>query len=151
MIIALNRALADAAPLDGQIALRTSQLKDIDDRLRALSDGQQALQDLDRERGMLDDLVHTYRTRYEEARINEELDRQNVVSVRVIQDVDASEKPAKPRHLIFAAAGVVAGVLGAAALLLYFLVFREILITSESVERILRLPVLASVPVRSRR
>jgi uncharacterized protein involved in exopolysaccharide biosynthesis len=145
MVVALNRAMADAAPLDQQIALRQQQAQQIDARLRELEEGATAIADLERERRVLEELVHTYRTRYEEARMSEDLDRDRVVSISIIQQPDAPFRPAGPRHLPFAIAGFVIGLIAAAGLLLYYLVFRETLITVESVERIIGLPVVASV------
>ena len=76
MVVALNRAQADAAPLDQQIALRTRQAAAIDGQLRKLEDGGKAIDDAERERSTLEELVHTYRTQYEQARMNEDLDRE---------------------------------------------------------------------------
>jgi uncharacterized protein involved in exopolysaccharide biosynthesis len=146
LVVALNRALADAAPLDQQIALRTAEGAAIEARLRSLEEGAQALDQLQRERRTLEELVHTYRNRFEEARMNEDLDREKVVSVSVIQTPAAAARPAGPRHLPFALGGILIGLIGAAGMLVYLLVFRETLITVESVERIIGLPVLASVP-----
>ena len=148
MVVALNRALADAAPLDQQIALRQKEAQSIDTRLRDLEDGATAVDDLERERRVLEELVHTYRTRYEDARMNEDLDRNRAVSVSIVQRPDAPAKPAGPRHLPFALAGILIGLVGASGVLLYLLVFRETLITVESVERIIGLPVVASVASR---
>jgi uncharacterized protein involved in exopolysaccharide biosynthesis len=145
MAVALNRAMADAAPLDQQIALRQQQEQSIDARLRDLEDGATAISDLERERRVLEELVHTYRTRYEEARMNADLDQEHIASASVIQRPDAPLKPAGPQHLPFALAGILIGLVGAAGLLLYYLVFRETLITVESVERIVGIPVVASV------
>jgi len=149
MVVALNRALADAAPLDQQIALRQKEAETIDARLRELEEGATAIGDLERERRVLEELVHTYRTRYEEARMNEDLDRERIVSVSIVQRPDAPEKPVGPRHLPFALAGILIGIVGASGVLLYLLVFRETLITVESVERIIGLPVVASVASRA--
>ncbi|MBV9552841.1 MAG: hypothetical protein JO032_08635 [Alphaproteobacteria bacterium] len=147
MTVALNRALADAAPLDQQIALRQQQAQQTEAKLRDLESGATAIGDLERERRVLEELVHTYRTRYEEARMNEDLDRDRIVSISIVQRPDAPARPAGPRHLPFALAGILIGLVGAAAVLLYRLVFRETLITVESVERIIGLPVVASVGV----
>lgn len=147
MAVALNRALTDAAPLDQQIALREKEAQAIDAKLRDLQDGAAQIGDLERERRVLEELVHTYRTQYENARLNADLDRARIVSVSIVQRPDASEKPAGPRHLPFALAGILIGLIGASGVLLYFLVFRETLITVESVERIIGLPVVASVAV----
>jgi len=146
MVIALNRAQADAAPLDEQIALRTTQQAGIDERLRNLEQGAKSLEDAQRERRTLEELVHTYRARYEEARMTEDLDKSNVVSVSVVQKPAAPARPAGPRHLPYALAGILIGIIGASGVLIYLLVFRETLITVESVERIIGVPVLASVP-----
>jgi uncharacterized protein involved in exopolysaccharide biosynthesis len=146
MVVALNRALADAAPLDQEIALRTQQAATIDQRLRNLEDGAKTLDDAQRERSTLEELVHTYRTRYEEARMSEDLDRNNLVSVSIVQQAAAPALPAGPHHLPYALAGILIGIVGASGILVYLLVFRETLITVESVERIIGVPVLASVP-----
>lgn len=149
MVVALNRALADAAPLDQQIAQRQQEEQAIDARLRDLEEGATTIDELERERRVLEELVHNYRTQYENARMSEDLDRERNVSVSVVQRPAASDKPAGPRHLPFALAGVLVGLIGASGVLLYLLVFRETLITVESVERIIGLPVVASVAARS--
>ena len=146
MVVALNRALADAAPLDQQIAMRTQEAAAVDGRLRNLEGGAKELTELERERRVLDELAHTYRTRYEEARMSADLDREKVVSVSVIQRPEASTRPAGPKHLPYIIGGLLIGLVGAAGMLIYTLVFRETLITVESVERVIGLPVLASVP-----
>jgi len=148
MVVALNRALADAAPLDAQIAQREKEQQSIETRLRDLAAGATEIGDLERERRVLEELVHTYRTRYEDARMNENLDRERVVSVSIVQRPDAPERPAGPRHLPFALAGILIGLIGASGVMIYLLVFRETLITVESVERIIGLTVVASVAAR---
>jgi uncharacterized protein involved in exopolysaccharide biosynthesis len=146
LTVALNHALADAAPLDQEIQLRTQQLAAIDERLRNLENGAKALDDATRERRTLEELVHTYRARYEEARMSENLDKSNVISVSVLQKPMAPTKVAGPHHLPYVLGGILLGLVGSCGLLIYLLVFRETLITVESVERIVGVPVLASVP-----
>src|SRR6185437_12985234 len=84
MVVALNRALADAAPIDRQLALRTQEAKDIETRLAALVQASSTVDNLERERRELEELAHTYRSRYEEARMSEDLDREKIVSVSVV-------------------------------------------------------------------
>jgi uncharacterized protein involved in exopolysaccharide biosynthesis len=148
MTVQLNRELADAAPLDQQIDMRQQELAHIDERLRDLEQGGTQIAELERERRTLEELTHSYRTRYENARMSEDLDHQRIVSVSIIQQPDAPEKPAGPHHLPFALAGLLIGIVGASGVLFYLLVFRETLITVESVERIIGLPVVASVGMR---
>ncbi len=146
LTVALNHALADAAPLDQEIQLRTEQLAALDQRLRNLEEGAKSLDDAQRERRTLEELVHTYRARYEEARMSENLDKGNATSVSVVQQPMAPTKVAGPHHLPYILAGILIGLIGASGMLIYLLVFRETLITVESVERIIGVPVLASVP-----
>jgi polysaccharide biosynthesis protein PslE len=150
MVVALNRALADAAPIDQEIALRTEEAKNIDARLQALTEAGSKVDNMERERRELAELAHTYRSRYEEARMSEDLDREKIVSVSVVQQPAAPMLPTGPMHLPFALAGILIGLVGASGVLVYLLVFRETLITVESVERMLGLPVLASVARRRR-
>jgi uncharacterized protein involved in exopolysaccharide biosynthesis len=148
LTVALNRALADEAPLQQQIALRTQEANHIQQRLRALEDGAVTLGDLEREKAMLNELVHTYRTRYEEARINEDQAQQKIVSVTLLEPPYASAIPVKPRRMIFAVGGVLLGSIGVLGYLLFLLLFRQALISVESVRRILGMPVLTSVTTR---
>lgn len=150
MVVALNRALADAAPIDQEIALRAEEAKNIDARLQALTVAGSNVDNMERERRELAELAHTYRSRYEEARMSEDLDREKIVSVSVVQQPAAPMKPTGPSHLPFALAGILIGLVGASGVLVYLLVFRETLITVESVERMLGLPVLASIAKRRR-
>jgi uncharacterized protein involved in exopolysaccharide biosynthesis len=145
-VLSLNRAQADAAPLDQQIVLRSEEATAVEAKLRDLEEGAHSLTELERERRTLEELSHTYRTRYEEARMTEDLDRERIVSVSVISKPDASSRPAGPKHIPFILGGFLIGLIGAGGTLVYMLVFRQTLITVESVERMIGLPVLASVP-----
>jgi uncharacterized protein involved in exopolysaccharide biosynthesis len=101
---------------------------------------------LNREQGTLRELVHDYRERYEEARSTQDLDKQNVISVSVIHTPESDEKADKPNHLLFAAVGIAAGLFSMGMAILYFLVYRDSIITIESLERTLNLRVLGAVP-----
>jgi capsular polysaccharide biosynthesis protein len=69
-----------------------------------------------------------------------------VISVSVIHAPESDEKPDKPKHLTFAAVGFVAGLMSMGIAILYFLLFRDSIITTESLERTLNLRVLGAVP-----
>jgi uncharacterized protein involved in exopolysaccharide biosynthesis len=133
---------------EGEIRRRSEQVAQIDQQLNTLEDGSRDLQELERQKTALIQLVDTYRTRYEDAHIDDQLTKQNIASVRLVQPAYVPERPAGPRHMLFALGGLVAGALAAAGLLIYLLVFREALINVESVERLVGLRVLASVRQR---
>jgi uncharacterized protein involved in exopolysaccharide biosynthesis len=111
-----------------------------------LDDGEASLEVMTREQDTLRELVHNYRDRYEEARSTDGLDKQNMISVSVIHAPESDEKADKPKHLLFAAVGVVAGLMSVGVAILYLLVFRDSIITTESLGRTINLRVLGAVP-----
>ena len=145
----LQTAQADAASTDAQVALQSRNLQDLDAKLSALEDGSRVLEAMERDHTMLDDLARTTRTRYEDARSNEQMDRLDVVSVNVLEQPDSPTKTAKPKHWLFALIGLALGIAGDGAILFYALILRESLITAESAERLLGYKVLCVVPLRS--
>jgi uncharacterized protein involved in exopolysaccharide biosynthesis len=142
----LQNAQADAPALDQQIAYQEGELNKILARLKQLDEGQAKIEVLDREHDELQELVHTYRTRYEDSRIDEDLDKQKMISVNMVQAPLSDDKPDKPNHVLFAGIGLAGGVLSVALAILYLLVYRESLITTESLERTLNLRVIGVVP-----
>jgi len=87
-----------------------------------------------------------YRTRLEEARINELLDKQGIINVRIIAPPRASMEPVKPKKLLLIyiamAVSLIAGI-GFAFLSDYF---DHSLRRGSDVKKQLGLPLLASVP-----
>jgi polysaccharide biosynthesis transport protein len=142
----LQNAAAAAPAVDQKIAFETAEDNKILARLQALDDGEASLEVMTREQGTLRELVHDYRDRYEEARIAGNMDKENLISVSIVHAPESDVKPDKPNHLLFAAVGIVAGMLAVGLAIFYFLVFRESIITTESLERTLNLRVLGAVP-----
>lgn len=142
----LQNAEAAVPSVDQKIAFETAEDNRILARLQALDDGEASLEVLTREQDTLRELVHDTRGRYEEARIGNNLDKQNVISVSIVHAPESDEEPDKPKHWLFALVGVAGGLLSVGAAILFFLVYRESIITTESLERILRMRVLGTVP-----
>jgi uncharacterized protein involved in exopolysaccharide biosynthesis len=142
----LQTAEAAVPAVDQKIAFETAEDNKILARLQSLDDGEASLEIMTREQGTLRELVHDYRDRYEEARSSGDLDKQNMISVSVIHAPESDQKPDKPKHLIFGAVGFLAGLMSMGLAILYLLVIRESIITTESLERTLNLRVLGAVP-----
>ncbi len=142
----LQNAEAAVPSVDQKIVFETTEDNKILTRLQALDNGEAGLEVLIREQDTLRELVHDTRDRYEEARIGNNLDKQNVISVSIVHAPESDEEPDKPKHLLFALAGVAAGLLSVGMAILYFLVYRESIITTKSLERMLNLRVLGAVP-----
>jgi uncharacterized protein involved in exopolysaccharide biosynthesis len=142
----LQIAAAAVPAVDQKIAFETAEDNKILARLKVLDDGEANLEVLTREQGTLRELVHDVRDRYEEARIGNNLDRENIISVNVIHAPEADARPDKPKHLLYGLVGFAAGLLSVGMAIVYFLVYRESIITPESLERTLNLRILSAVP-----
>jgi uncharacterized protein involved in exopolysaccharide biosynthesis len=144
----LKLQIAEAAvpAVDQKIAFETAEDNKILARLQALDDGEASLEVMTREQGTLRELVHDYRDRYEEARSTRDMDKNDVISVSVVHAPEAGVDTDKPRHMLYAAVGIVGGLMSMGLAVIYFLVFRESIITTESLERTLNLRVLGAVP-----
>jgi uncharacterized protein involved in exopolysaccharide biosynthesis len=142
----LQNAAAAVPAVDQKIAFEAAEDEKILARLQALDDGEASLEVMNREQATLRELVHDYRDRYEEARVAGDMDKQNVISVSIVHPAESDVKPDKPKHLIFAAIGILGGLMASGLAILYFLVYRDSIITTESLERTLNLRVLGAVP-----
>jgi uncharacterized protein involved in exopolysaccharide biosynthesis len=142
----LQGAEASAPAIDQKILLEEGENRRITDRLKELDDGEASLELLAREQETMRELLHNSRSRYEDARLGTELDRQNAVSVSMIHPPTADLKTDKPKHVLYGAVGIVAGFMAMGVIALYLLLFRDTILTPESLERTLNLKVLGAVP-----
>ncbi len=99
---------------------------------------------------VLTDNLKGMQARYEQARTQEQTELARQVSVVQVAKAIAPEKAVKPKKLIFALAGVLGGILLAGAVAVISILMNKTAITEDAAERVLGLPVLAVLPVRSR-
>jgi len=145
-ILKLQQSEADASSLDAQIVLEQQDLASLDSQLNNLIEGGRDLEALERNHTMLNDLAMKARDRYADAKASGDLDQQNIGSVNIISGANASFKYAKPKHIPFILVGIALGLFADALLLLYLASVKEMLISAESVERLLGVRVLGAVP-----
>jgi len=102
------------------------------------------------ERDLLKENLKTYAQRAEEAMILEEMDRQKMDNIRVIE---APKPPEEGTNLmlIFIVLAVIGGVFAALAAALLKGSVRQVFLTPEDVERHLGLPVLLTIPFKEPR
>jgi uncharacterized protein involved in exopolysaccharide biosynthesis len=142
------RAQAEIKPSLVRADALSQDITRIDDRLKILDGAQRILVGLDRERQSLELNVKTYAQRQADAHIVEELDRQKIVSISVIQDPQAGAAPAQPKLLRYLGLGIGGGIALTITLLGLIFAFRNTYIAPESVESATNVPVLASLPAR---
>jgi uncharacterized protein involved in exopolysaccharide biosynthesis len=143
--------LVDRALLKGSSNLEHSMLLSYDNLQRRLEKTNRAaseIQALDRERRALEEAYQLYRKRYEEARMEDQMNLNQVVNVSAIEPVYADSDPVKPNAKLTLKLVAAAGLL--AALLLAFV--REALENpindTRHVESLIGAPVFAAIPSR---
>jgi uncharacterized protein involved in exopolysaccharide biosynthesis len=144
----ITRAEAEIRP--GQIRAEAldQDVERLDERLRILAEAERILVGLDRERESLEASLRIYRQRQADARILEDLDRQKIVSISVIQEPTGDRRSTSPKPLIYFGAGVGGGVIAAILLIVVLFAFRNTYIAPEGVESSAGIPVLVSLPAR---
>lgn len=141
---------AALAPLTGRAAALKEQLDDVHSRLQAIERNVIAVDDMDRQIDSLEKDLRILRDSLADAKIKENLDQGQVSNISIIEEPNASERPARPKKILFLAAGLVIGLLAALGAFLAALTLRSTFVAVETVERALGLPVLAAVPATPR-
>lgn len=131
--------------------LLSARLARIDERIAKLDGLRHEYNDLVRQSAMDEENYKNYQQRSEEARVNDNLNQQNITRVSIVDEPVPSARPVRPRKfLILAACLIAAGILalGTAAL---FETLDERYSTPSHVVRALQVPVLASFSGRKGR
>jgi uncharacterized protein involved in exopolysaccharide biosynthesis len=144
----ITRAEAEITPGRARADALDQDVERIEDRLRTLADAERILVGLDRERDSLESSLRTYRQRQADARILEDLDRQKIVSISMIQEPTGTNEPTTPKPLSYFGAGIGGGIGAVIALIALLFTFRNTYIAPEGVETGAGIPVLVSLPAR---
>ena len=139
---------AELRAQEAKVAVVTQQLAHMDTDLQALADKEKELRELQRELARSENNYQTYITKLEETRLVDEMDRQKIANIRVVQAATVPVEPVKPRKRLYIALGVLFGAFAAVGLVFFSEYIGQGLSTPESVERRLGLPVLVTVPVK---
>ena len=100
------------------------------------------------QRTLLEKNLQIYAQKAEESLIQEELDRQKTANVRVIEQAQIPREGKSLRVMVLGLA-LIGGLVAALALAFLKDFFREVLISPEDTERVLGLPVLVAVPLKT--
>ena len=140
------RAEAQVDPELSRAAAIDAQVRNVDQRLSDIAKAEQTLDPLQRERSNDVATVAAYRQRLADATVTEDLDRQKITNVAVIQPAAASLHPTAPKLLTYLLGGLAAGLVAAAGLLGLIFASKNTFLAPESVEARTRIPVLVSLP-----
>ena len=138
----------EAAALRARQKALEGQLARVTERLAAFDRLERDFNAMMLQRTLLEKNLQIYAQKAEEALIQEELDRQKTANVRVIEQAQVPRQGRSLRGIVLALA-VVGGLVIALALAFLKDFFREVLISPEDTERLLGLPVLVAVPLKT--
>jgi uncharacterized protein involved in exopolysaccharide biosynthesis len=145
--------LLELAQVESGLAGHKAQLAELDrqqaevlDAMRKLNDDELTIQQLERAYTLASTNFYGYAEDLEQARIDEELDRQQITNVAVAQKATLAEKPVSPSKMLVGALSLLLATAGTAALVLACEKLDSRVHTEDQIESVLRLPVLASVP-----
>ncbi|HYD98056.1 MAG TPA: hypothetical protein VEH84_01615 [Alphaproteobacteria bacterium] len=141
-------AESEMRSLEVRVIALEQQAADLDAELAALDARERDYRILVRERAQLEESYRAIAAKTDEARILDELDRQNRANVRVVQPARVPAEAESPRRLILAG-GVLAGLILALATACLADLFRRGFLAPGRLERAVGLPVLAAIPHRA--
>ncbi len=145
LVKAIVQTKADLKAQKGKASVLERQLKDVDQELQTLTSGERELRNLKRELINNEQNYQTYRTKLEENRILDEMDRQKMTNIRVVQTGAIPTKPIKPKKKLNILIGFMLGLFGGLGVAFFKEYLSQGLNSIKSVEKHLNLPVLAIV------
>ena len=125
------------------------QLSQLEGEIKALDLNEKRFQILKRVVAINDRNYRAYVDRFEEARISDNMNRQKLANLSVIQAATAPAKPIKPKKLINVILGVILGALSGLGCAFFSEYASQGLSTPENAEKRLGLPVLATVALKA--
>lgn len=141
----LLSAKSQHAALQTQYKVITKQLQDLDDQMSHHSQLQQEGNRLEREVAKDQENLSRYVEKVEAAKITEEMDRQQIANVSVIQVATVPVVPIKPKRALIAVLGVILGALSGISLAFLLEALKSSYTRPEQVSSDLGLPILVSI------
>jgi capsular polysaccharide biosynthesis protein len=114
--------------------------------MQTLNDNEMKVAQVQRDIQILDVSYRKYADSLEQARIDESLERERISNINIAEAPTLNPEPVRPRALLTLVMGFLSGLFGGLCLALALEYFDHSLKTSDEVERLLNVPVLASIP-----
>ncbi len=139
---------------EGRLAMRgnlTNQVNQYEALLLKLKSATITHDDLSREVKKLEENYRLYAQKKEESRISDELDRQKISNVSIAEAATVPRVPNKTSRSLTIATGIIMGLILGIGCAVASEFFRETIHTPGELEALTGLPVVATVPINSRR
>ncbi len=138
----------ELASLEARFTLQKQQLESLDKEIQTLDLQENYVRDIRRELSSSEQMYDAYSKRLEEARISDDMDRQKMTSINVIEKASVPIRPVSPSKplsfFILVSAGV--GLGGGIAIAFLLESLGQGLISAQQAEKRLNLPVLLVIP-----
>jgi polysaccharide biosynthesis protein PslE len=144
----LYKAQAELDSQQAGAAMLVEQIDRLDHEIRSLDEKQDDLRNLERAVEINETNYLTYVEKHEEARISDDLDRQKIANISVIQTPSIPQKPVEPKKRIAILLATLLGMLLGIGYALFTEFTSQRLSTPEEVQRRLGVPALAAIPLR---
>ncbi len=141
-------AEAEEASLRVKAATLQAQIGQLDNEIRTLDLQEKDLQGLKREVTTNDKNFRTYQDKKEEARISDEMNRQKLANISVIQAAVVPSKPIKPKKALNILLSIILGAVSGLGFAFLSEYTSQRFTSPESVEQRLGLPVLVTIPMK---
>ena len=140
------QTLTELSSLEGRTAALQEQIARLEQDLKDIDANELVLYNLKREQATNEGNYQSFLSKLEDARVSDEMDRQKLANIRVIQKAIPPVKPIKPNKKLNILIALVLG----SAISIAFAIFSEFVIdqslsTPAAVERRLGIPVLATI------
>lgn len=141
----LYRAEADLNSQTAKAEELKNQIRQLNQRVAALDMSESKIQELKREVAINEKNYRTYADRHEEARISDEMNKQKLSNISVIQSAEVPAKPIKPKKKLNLFLGLLFGMFAAFGSAYVLENVGQTFSDPETVEKYLGLPVLLTV------
>jgi uncharacterized protein involved in exopolysaccharide biosynthesis len=144
----LLAAQADLASQQAGAATLSDQIAQLDRQIRSLDEKQNELSNLKRSVSINEKNYLTYVEKHEDARITDDLNRQKIGNISVVQSPSVPQKPISPKKLLDILLAIILGAVSGVGYAFAIEFISQGLSTPQQVERRLGLPVLASIALK---
>lgn len=148
-LLSLKQKQSVLASLEGRLLALREQEKAIRQDLEKLNSDAVRIARLEREETLASRKFYRYSDSLEQARIDEELENQNISSISLAQEPTLTEKPASPSKVLVGLASIVLAFAATAATILGLEQVNDKLRNESAIERASGVPVLTSIPESS--
>ena len=142
----LMHAEAEINPITAKIESQKNQLDEYRRQLNTLNLIETKIDQVEQQVDVDKDNYRLYLKKYEESQIEDKLDKARISSVKLLEQARIPSQPISPKKMLNLILGLILAVFGGFGLIFLFEYFNDRLEKIEDFEKVLDLPILATIP-----